>query len=354
MNNPTQPEPSSQSTSTSALQQFLESVWYENGSGKYLLFPLERIYRGLATLDRYFKKRKQITHAVPVVVVGNISVGGTGKTPLVIYLCELLTSKGYRPGIITRGYGGESDKWPISVPAGSSVVDCGDEAVLMANRAGVPVAAGPNRNDDIEHLLDKRDIDVVVSDDGLQHYQLRRDIEIAVVDASRGFGNGHCLPAGPLREPVKRLERCDFVVTNEVVKAAKYSMQQRAGSLINLKTGAEMSLSALTEQQVHAVTGIGNPVRFFNSLKSVGLMVIEHSFPDHHAFSAEEISFEDDLPVLMTEKDAVKCQAFANEKHWYLPITAELPSAFDDAFMSRLKDILSNRQHAGLVKDMES
>lgn len=326
---------------TSGLQRCLESIWYEGASGKQCLYPLEWLYRALAFCDRVIKKKQRVDHPIPILIVGNISIGGTGKTPLVVYLCELLISAGYSPGIITRGYGGRSNQWPASVDKNSDPVDCGDEPVLMAQRTGSPVVAGPDRNQNVTKLLEENTIDVVISDDGLQHYRLQRDIEIVVIDKSRGLGNRHCLPAGPLREPESRLKSCDFVVVNEVSPEAEYSMQLQAQFICSLNSAIRQPLSSWKGLTVHAVTGIGNPSRFFVMLSGMGLQVIEHSFPDHYPFEESDITFTDGFPVVMTEKDAVKCRAFATSEHWSIPITAELNERFSQNLLAQLATVAS-------------
>lgn len=330
------PKQTASNIKTSKLQQCLEAIWYNNAWGKQLLYPLELIYKALARADRYQKLKKTIQHPIPVIVVGNISVGGTGKTPLVVYLCELLKAAGYSPGIVTRGYGGKATAWPVLVRADSDPNEYGDEPVLMAQRSGVPVVAGPNRNDDIEYLLSQNIVDVIISDDGLQHYSLARDIEIVVIDQLRGFGNQRCLPAGPLREPVSRLDSVDFVVSHEPMALADYSMQLEAQLVCRLNFAIQQPLLSWKETKVHAVTGIGNPSRFFALLKAAGLDVTEHSFPDHYQFDTSDVLFGDDLPVIMTEKDAVKCRAFATDHHWYVPVGAVLSERFDQDIIEKL------------------
>ena len=327
----------SKSSNTSRLQRILENIWYDGAAGGWLLWPLEALFRLLAKLNKNKQLSKQISHPVPIIIVGNISIGGTGKTPMVIYLAKLLTSAGYSPGIITRGYGGQSTVWPAVVLPDADPVLYGDEPVLMAQRAGVPVIAGPERNDSVDLMLRSYSVDIIISDDGLQHYRLKRDIEIVLIDAARGLGNQHCLPAGPLREPVSRLEQCDFVVMHEAEPQSPLSMQLAAGELYNLKTGALQPLSAYQGMTVHAVTGIGNPPRFFKMLRGAGLTVIEHAFPDHHGFSMGDILFADEFPVLMTEKDAVKCQAFATSVHWVVPVTATVSPVLAEQLLARLK-----------------
>ena len=276
---------------------------------------------------------------VPVLVVGNIAVGGTGKTPLVLWLAGFLASRGWRPGVVCRGYGGQASRWPQQVRADSDPAMVGDEAVLLASRSGCPVVAcGPRRVQAARALAELAECDLVISDDGLQHLALDRDLEIAVVDGERRHGNGRCLPAGPLREPAGRLRSVDLVVSNGPAARGEFAMSLVPGPAVSLEDPAlRRSLADFRGTRVHAVAGIGHPARFFGLLTTRGLAVEEHAFPDHHPFSAADIRFEDGLPVLMTEKDAVKCRRFAGPGHWYLPVVAELP----DAFAARLERALA-------------
>ncbi len=272
-----------------------------------------------------------------MVVVGNIAVGGTGKTPLVVWLVRCLREHGYRPGVLCSGYGGTGGDWPRHVREDSDPAEVGDEAVLVAKRGGCPVVAGRDRVAAARSLLHRSDCDIVVSDDGLQHYRLARDLEIAVLDGLRRHGTGWCLPAGPLREPVSRLESVDFVVAKGSARAGEYRMDL-AGRTLRLAAddSIEVDAAALAATPVHAVAGIGNPASFFGCLRGLGLRIVPREFPDHHPFSAGDIEFPDDRPVIMTEKDAVKCRGFARERHWYLPVDAEVDPAFESDLIARL------------------
>lgn len=325
---------------TSWLQQWLENIWYKNAKGRFLLLPLSALYCSINRYQRNKYSQNQPKIPCPIIVVGNISVGGTGKTPLTLFLTKLLQKEGFKPAIITRGYGGKATQWPQSVSPDTDPELVGDEAVLMATRSGVPVFAGANRLQSIKLLMETHDCDVIVSDDGLQHYKMPRDIQIAVVDATRLFGNGYCLPAGPLREKKERLDDCDFVIQNggkEPVNKSWIRMQLEGNTLINLKTGEKRSLDEFSGKTVNAVTGIGNPQRFFKSLEQGGLSLQTHSFPDHHSFQELDLSFNDNFPILMTEKDAVKCKKFSTKNQWYLPITASLNEKFNRDFLELLK-----------------
>jgi len=306
----------------------LDYYWYNKGFIPLLLLPVSWLFCFVAITRRllYRAGLLKVYHLpVPVIIVGNISVGGTGKTPLVTWLVDMLRRNGYTPGIVSRGYGGQATHWPQQVRADSDPRVVGDEAVLLSRRCACPMAVSPNRVEAAEALLSYTDCDIIVADDGLQHYALGRDVEIAVVDGVRRFGNQHCLPAGPLREPLRRLRSVDAVVTNGMPGAREYRMDLVPGTVRHLKFSTRrVTLNSFAGQTVHAIAGIGNPARFFRQLEGQGITVIEHAFPDHHPFAQEDIVFDDDLPVLMTEKDAVKCLAFATEYHWCVPVDATL------------------------------
>ncbi len=306
----------------------IDKYWYEPSLLSVLLIPLAWLFCMVAILRRFFYRAnflKAVKLPVPVIVVGNITVGGTGKTPLVVAITEHLKNQGFKPGIVSRGYGGKAANWPQDVNEKSDPAQVGDEAVLLARRCRCPMSVGPDRPQAARALLDRHSCDVIISDDGLQHYALYRDIEVVVIDGARRFGNNRCLPAGPLREPVQRILEADYVVANGTGQGNEIEMTLHMQAARNLKDAHVIKeLSELANKSVHAVAGIGNPQRFFLQLKSMGIDVIEHPFKDHHPYSINNISFEDELPVLMTEKDAVKCQAFAQDNHWYIPVAAEL------------------------------
>lgn len=323
------------------VRKALEASWYDRGSPiSVLLRPLSWLFCAVVQLRRAGYRLRLLRSTglpVPVVVVGNLSVGGTGKTPLVIWTARFLREHGWSPGIVSRGYGGQASSWPQQVRADSDPAAVGDEAVLIAARSGCPMAVGPDRVAAAQALLAHADCDVILSDDGLQHYRLRRDVEIAVIDGLRRFGNGRCLPAGPLREPASRLASIDLVVSNGAAAGREFAMRYRGRQLQSVAGGQTCDLQAFDGHEVHAVAGVGNPRRFFDRLQQAGLKLTPHVFPDHHPYRAEDLDFGDGRPVIMTEKDAVKCRRFASPEHWYLPVEAELDPRFGAALLDKLK-----------------
>ncbi len=319
---------------------WVERLWYDRHPAAWLLWPLSVLFGLVAGLRRAVWRlglRRPAYPGAPVIVVGNITVGGTGKTPLVVALARRLVADGYRPGIVTRGYRGQARQWPQQVRPDSDPRMVGDEAVLLARRTGCPVAAGPDRVASARALLSGAGCDVLISDDGLQHYRLGRDIEIAVVDGVRRFGNGRLLPAGPLREPVRRLRRVDFVVVNGGAAGRReYPMTIEPVRFRRLDGGGDLPPDGLAGHRVHAVAAIGHPDRFFATLRSLGIEPLEHPLPDHHPLRREDVGFDDDLPVVMTEKDAVKCLRFATPRLWYLEVEAGL----DERLWYRLRQRL--------------
>lgn len=327
-------------------QRWLEQRWYSAQSAPLLLRPLAAAYAGISALrrEKLSFSAQQNRLAAPVIVVGNISVGGTGKTPFVIWLVEQLRQWGFRPGIVSRGYGGHAPAYPFDVTPQTEAAVCGDEPLLLVRRLNVPLMVAPDRLAAARALIAQHAVDVIVADDGLQHYALPRDLEICVVDGVRGLGNGALLPAGPLREPPSRLRDVDLIVVNgggwRSAAAPHADMSLRMDQAVSLLDPVLCKpLPAFAGQRVHALAGIGNPARFFGQLQSFGIEVIPHAFPDHHAYGATDISFGDDLPVLMTEKDAVKCKTLATAQHWSVPVNAEL-SAADGVLVRKLCEAL--------------
>lgn len=310
----------------------LVDAWYSSAWWLWLLRPLEFFFRILAAARKSLFKAgllNQYTPQKPVVIVGNITVGGTGKTPIVLALVEHLQSIGLKPGVVSRGYGATAidSSFPHMVNEKSTAVDCGDEALLLFLRTGCPCVVAPKRVDAVKALLNQAEVDVILSDDGLQHYALGRHMEIAVLDVDRGVGNGFCLPAGPLREPQSRLHEVDYVLyrgSADPERGVLYSSL----SLVNLVSGEHCPVTPeALSTAVYAVAGIGQPQQFFDSISNAGFKIESRSFTDHHSFAAEDFSTMSGKPIIMTEKDAVKCRDFATENFWYLKIEAQLPDA---------------------------
>lgn len=309
----------------------LEQAWYERGGLTQVLRPLSWLFVSVASIRRFLyrsKILKPVSLPIPVIIVGNITVGGTGKTPLVIWIANYLKQAGYKPGIISRGYGGKASSWPQQVRPDADPVMVGDEAVVISRRTNCAMAVGPSRIEDCQALLKYADIDVIISDDGLQHYALDRTVEIAVIDGIRRFGNGFCLPAGPLRELRSRLDSVDCRITNGVAAQGEIAMRYHAEHAINLVSGEVRQISDFKNQPVNAIAGIGNPDRFFNFIRANGIRSNTRAFPDHHYYIPDDIGFPDSEVLFMTEKDAVKCQRFARDNWWYIPVDAVLPDDF--------------------------
>ena len=330
-----------------SVQSWLNRIWYERGSPPWWMLPLSLTYGGVAGTRRYLysrRLRRSIRVSCPVVVVGNLSVGGTGKTPLVCWLVARLAERGMKPGVVTRGYGGSSSSARL-VSAADDPALVGDEPLLLARHTGAPVAVG-RRRAAAAQLLVAQGCDVIVSDDGLQHYALARDCEIVVIDGDRRFGNGWLLPAGPLRESPVRLSAADAIVVNggRALVEGAFSMRLEAKSVVAVSGAAAKPLSAFAGQRVHAVAGIGNPDRFFNMLRAHGIEVIGHPLDDHARLQAADIAFADDKPVLMTEKDAVKCAAIADRRHWYVPVNASFSGGESSMLLDIVTQCISKRE----------
>ena len=318
----------------------LQKSWYGKSGLTPFLRPLSWIFITIVFLRRLmyeYKILKQEKLSIPVVIVGNLTVGGTGKTPLVIWIANYLKKAGYKPGIISRGYGGQARKWPQQVRPDSDPVMVGDEAVVIARQTQCPMAVGPYRLDDSLALQKYADVDVIISDDGLQHYALHRNVEIAVIDGIRRFGNGYCLPAGPLREPVSRLEETDMRVTNGIAAQGEYGMKYIGEHAINLVTKEQVPLSEFKDNDTFAIAGIGHPDKFFNFLRTHGIRMTTRAFPDHHIYKSTDLEFDAIKTVIMTEKDAVKCQRYANDNWWYVPIDIDISEEFGTHLISLLE-----------------
>jgi tetraacyldisaccharide 4'-kinase len=306
----------------------IDRLWYASGLWVWPLLPLSGLFCLAAAMRRRAYRRgwlRRVGFEVPVLVVGNIVVGGAGKTPLVAWLARFVAQAGWRLGIVSRGYGGSSTKWPRDVGPDSDPAEVGDEPVLLARLGPYPVVAAPDRAAAVRCLLGRYGCNVVICDDGLQHYRMERDLELVVLDGLRRLGNGHCLPAGPLREPPSRLREVGVVriCNGGMPGPGELGMRLQPAAAWNLAAPKQRrSLSSFAGEHVHAVAAIGHPERFFAMLEGAGVRICRHPYPDHHPFRASDLEFGDSFPVLMTEKDAVKCTRFASSRHWAVPIEA--------------------------------
>jgi tetraacyldisaccharide 4'-kinase len=320
---------------------WLEQHWYRRTPVSLALLVLALLYSSVASVRRWLYRvgLLRAKHLpVPVIIIGNITVGGSGKTPLVAWIAQYLREKGFRPGIVARGYGGRASVWPQEVSIDTNPTLVGDEPVLLARACACPVVVGPDRVAAALALLERHHCDVVLSDDGLQHYRLARDFEIAVIDGERRFGNGFPLPAGPLRDPISRLTSVDARVTNGTPQADELGMTLVERGFCRL--GEVTSLDGpehFRGRRVHAVAAIGNPRRFFDHLRRLGIDAIEHPFPDHHAFTSKDLIFRDNLDIIMTEKDAVKCERLGIPG-WYMKIAAHPDPRIGDLLLQCLKE----------------
>ncbi|MCL1068305.1 tetraacyldisaccharide 4'-kinase [Shewanella olleyana] len=328
------------------MQSLVNKIWYQGHPAKWLLLPLSWLFGLISYLRRVGFKlglSQAETLPVPVVIVGNITAGGSGKTPTVIYLINLLRQQGYNPGVISRGYGVNIDGVK-AVIATDKATEVGDEPAMIVARTQVPMVVGAKRIDAAKSLLSEFDVDVIISDDGLQHYALARDIELAIVDGQRRYGNECLIPAGPLREGLWRLNTIDWVINNGgEAQANEVCMSLEPSAL---KSVDPLNNSQWLHQDAVAMAGIGNPQRFFDSLHTLGYSITQtKAFEDHQAFNEEELKqLSLQSPLIMTEKDAVKCRDFAQQNWWYLPVNAKLDESFDLAFLNRLKEVVKVKQ----------
>lgn len=330
------------------MQTLVNKIWYQGHPLQWLLLPLSFAFgfitfvrRGLFQLGL----KAQTILPVPVIVVGNITVGGSGKTPMVIYLIELLRAHGFNPGVISRGYGANIDGVK-QVAYNASATDVGDEPAMIVARSGVPMVVGSKRVEAANVLIAEHGVDVIICDDGLQHYALGRDIELVVIDGQRRLGNEYLLPAGPLREGPWRLKDVDFVVINGGNADVGQFEMQLAPTQVKAVDGNIITTDFDKSQPLVAIAGIGNPTRFFDSLQAQGYQVVlSHGFDDHQAYDKKQLcDLAKDLPLMMTEKDAVKCRDFAQENWWYLAVNAKLSPQFDEQLLSRLHEVVAAKQ----------
>jgi len=339
--------------------RLIEKVWFKNNHAKYwlvpLLLPLTGLFYVFSTARRLafsLGLLKSYSVVKPVIVVGNIGIGGNGKTPVVVHLVELTQTLGFKPGVISRGYGGSAEVYPYLLDESSTPCQAGDEPILIYQRCHVPVVVGADRVASAQMLIEQG-CNIIISDDGLQHYRLQRDLELVVIDAKRLFGNGLLLPAGPLREGVWRLQQADLVIYNgsksrhsTVLIDESLLMTLAASEFIHIKTGEKTSLSGFLKQwqAVNAIAGIGDPQRFFDTLQTLGFnLAKQQGFIDHKNFTIDDFNqFKADLPLLMTEKDAVKCQAFAQDNWWYLPVKAHYSEQDEQALIQKIQAIAIN------------
>lgn len=352
------------------LQNFIERIWYSNSPLCWLLWPISLPFYCLVQLKRQLYKRAVISTAAfskPVILVGNINIGGTGKTPFIQALVGLLRSKGLKAGIVSRGYQAGRQQFPHLVNDDDNASSVGDEAFMQYSKLAVPCVIDPNRARAVRYLLEQTDVDIVISDDGLQHYKMARDVEIVLFDQARKFGNELVLPFGPLREPISRLNSVDLVVQNGIDENqyTEYKAELKVRGLVNVKTGAELTINEtdklLTEKELHAVAGIGNPNRFFKTVAEIAGQnnhrdiflksdkncfekpsFVQHSFADHHSFTLQDfIDYENEL-IIMTEKDAVKCFEFAKDSWYYLNVSMVFNQPLHDKLCQTIDTLLND------------
>ncbi|MFN1616863.1 tetraacyldisaccharide 4'-kinase [Vibrio rotiferianus] len=325
----------------------VEKIWFENHPLKYLLWPLlwplSLLFGAISKSKRqqYQSGKKRAYKApVPVVVVGNITAGGNGKTPVVVWLVEQLQQLGFKPGVVSRGYGAKAPHYPLILDDNTPAKHCGDEPKLIYRRTGAPVAVDPARANAVKALLETG-VDIIITDDGLQHYALERDIEFVIVDGNRRFGNESLIPLGPLREGVERLAEVDFIITNGgQAQQGEMPMSLAPSKAINLKTKQQVEVSELRD--LVAFAGIGHPPRFFNTLNAMNADVkVTKGFADHQDFDQQELQAlaQQGANVIMTEKDAVKCDSYAQDNWWYLPVSAQFESNDAERILNRIKEV---------------
>lgn len=323
----------------------IERIWSGRSALYLLLLPFSLLYGLISNVLRLsycWGWRKAWRAPVPVVIVGNLTAGGNGKTPVVIWLVQALQQRGFRVGVVSRGYGGKAESYPLVLGEETTTREAGDEPVLIYQRTGAAVAVAPQRRQAVEALVSGGGVDVIITDDGLQHYALARDVEIVVVDGERRFGNGWWLPAGPMRERASRLKSVTAVIANGGhAQPGELSMQLVPGQAVNLLSGEHRPAAQL--QNVVAMAGIGHPPRFYNTLRQQGVVIQkEVSFADHQNYTAATLNalITEGQTLLMTEKDAVKARAFATDTWWYLPVDAMLPDEQTIVLLNKISALI--------------
>jgi len=325
-----------------SLERRVERIWYGDSAIAFLLLPFSWLFHLIVTLRRVAYRCGLFASTncgVPLIVVGNLTVGGAGKTPLVGWIANRLAADGRKVGILSRGYGGAESREPQLVDAGSRAADVGDEAVLLMRQTNATVCVCPDRVAGARRLIDAVGVNVIICDDGLQHYRLERDFEVAVIDASRRLGNGLLLPAGPLREPRSRLRQVDLVFYNGEAAESEHCYQLRPGRVRGLGTVADRDLEAFSGQRVWAVAGIGNPQRFVATLRKAGMEPELVDVPDHGVVELGALRREQPWPILMTEKDAVKYPGSDVADVWYVPVEVVMSSADEAALVGRIREL---------------
>jgi len=336
--------------------RWIHRVWYEDASSGWILLPLSGLYWVILQLRKLFYDLgflRTVRASAPVIIVGNLTAGGTGKTPTVLWLVQELQTRGLRPGIVSRGYGGSQSGTSMRVEADTDASVAGDEPVLLARRGGCPVVVDPDRSRAAAMLIEDG-ADVIIADDGLQHYRLARDYEICVIDGARGLGNRRLLPAGPLREGPDRLEDVDQVLVNGELRVREYgvtvaeqnavSFELVAAEACRLNGSLVRPIERFANTTVHGVAAIGNPQRFFDLLRGHGIQVIEHIYPDHAALTRKDLDFGDDFEVFMTEKDAVKLGRLSTDKFWYVPVELKMDPLLAAPLIEQIVSRLHSRK----------
>jgi len=336
--------------------RWIHRVWYEDASSGWILLPLSGLYWVILQLRKLFYDLgflRTVRASAPIIIVGNLTAGGTGKTPTVLWLVQELQTRGLRPGIVSRGYGGSQSGTSMRVEADTDASVAGDEPVLLARRGGCPVVVDPDRSRAAAMLIEDG-ADVIIADDGLQHYRLARDYEICVIDGARGLGNRRLLPAGPLREGPDRLEDVDQVLVNGEFRVREYgvtvaeqnavSFELVAAEACRLNGSLARPIERFANTTVHGVAAIGNPQRFFDLLRGHGIQVIEHIYPDHAALTRKDLDFGDDFEVFMTEKDAVKLGRLSTDKFWYVPVELKMDPLLAAPLIEQIVSRLHSRK----------